>query len=169
MDQDIKKKEIRSKLNEVDLKKLTDIQKTNTKIIDIVYDKFEIKKYLKSPSISNKEAEIIAALRSQTVRGIKNNFHTLYKTNLQCELCKINIDNQEHCITCPKIATIIPANKSHIRYEHVFGNVNEQGDMARLYLQLLKVREKLLREQQDQDQDSDNPPGGNKNTGPSTK
>ena len=72
-------------------------------------------------------------------------------------------------MTCPKIATSIPANKSHIKYEHAFGNVNEQGDMARLYLQLLKVREELLREQQDQDQDSDNPPGGNKNTGSSTK
>ena len=72
-------------------------------------------------------------------------------------------------MTCPKIAKSIPTNKSHIKYKHVFGNVSEQGAIARLYLQLLQVMEELLREQQDQDQDSDNPPGGNKNTGLGTK
>ena len=45
--------------------------------------------------------------------------------------------------------------KSHIKYEHLFGNVNEQKEVAQLFIQLLAVREDLTIQQQEDEQDQE--------------
>ena len=57
--------------------------------------------------------------------------------------------------------------KSHIKYEHIFGNIIEQRDVAQLYLQLLAVRDELLLQQEDQDQEP-GLPAATTNAGPCT-
>ena len=42
---------------------------------------------------------------------------------------------------------------NHINYEHVYGNVCEQRDIAKLYIKLLNAREVMLQDQDDQDHD----------------
>ena len=111
-------------------------------------------KNLKIPKISNIESEMITALRSHTIRGIKTNFHTYYKDNMNCNLCETNIDNQEHCMNCPKLLHKIKFNKEHIKYNHIYGSLEEQREVARLFLDLLKCREEFLQEKE-QDQDTD--------------
>ena len=74
--------------------------------------------------------------------------------------------------------------KTHIIYKHIFGNVQEQKELARLYRDLLEVREELIQEQDDQekaagevedtdnlDDDDDNIclPGAENNIGPCTE
>ena len=98
----------------------------------------------KVQNIFNKEAEIITALRSKTLRGIKTNFHTQYSDNLDCNLCGLFLDTQEHCMMCPKILNNIDIQKEHIKYEHIFGTIEEQKEVAILYLQLVNCREELL-------------------------
>ena len=58
--------EIKSKVKESTFKYLTEKQKEHIKDL-------ETQEYLKSALVTNKEAEIITALTSQTVRGIKKN------------------------------------------------------------------------------------------------
>ena len=167
--------EIKTKISEAAFKSLKDIQKTHIKVKHIIYEKFEMQQYLMSPLISNKEAEVLTALRSHTVRGIKDNFHSHNKNNIQCELCTTGIDNQEHCMKCPKLAASMDPTMSHIQYNHIYGSISEQKEIANMYLKLLQVREELLTDQDDQDQedlddDEDDiicPPGAF-NTGPST-
>ena len=38
----------------------------------------------------------------------------------------------------------------HIKYEHIFGSIEEQKGVAKLYVQLLKCREELLSENANQ-------------------
>ena len=127
--------------------------------------------------ITNKEAQIITALRSQTLRGIKKNFHTFYKNDIQCQLFKQHTDTQEHCMTCPQLVTMMDEFTSHIRYEHIYGNITEQRDIAQLYIRLIERRDELLGEHDNHDQDDKDDededdilclPGAFQNTGPST-
>ena len=131
------KRDIKSKVKEYTFKYLTDKQKEHIKVKHIVYRDLETQEYLRSAVVTNKEAEIITALRSQTVRGIKNNIHTHYKDNLQCQLCEQSIDSQEHCMKCPTILSKFGKIKDHIKYEHVYGNIQEQKEVAQLFLQIL--------------------------------
>ena len=110
------------------------------------------------------------------MRGIKNNFHTFYN-EIQCELCKQSADTQEHCMSCPKLFTVLNESTSHIKYDHIYGAVTEQRDIAQLYLRLLQRREELLKDHDDQDQEDQQEededdilclPGAFQNTGPST-
>ena len=73
MDKLSAKKEIKTKTKIAAFKELKSIQATHEKVKDIFYTQFESQEYLKSSIITNKEAELITALRSKTVRGIKSN------------------------------------------------------------------------------------------------
>ena len=149
------KKEIKCKIRDAAFEYLTHKQETHDKVKDIVYEKLETKKYITSAIITTKEAEMITAIRSQTIRGIRNNFHTFYKNDLQCRLCMTNLDTQEHCMSCPKILEKIPNLKSHIKYMHAFGIVEEQKELAQLFIHLLGVREEMLQDLDDQEQEND--------------
>ena len=59
-----------------------------------------------------------------------------------------------HCMNCEVIMSRISDIKSHISYDHLFGDVKEQKDVAQLYIQLLAVRDDLLLHQDEQDQES---------------
>ena len=144
------KYEIKDKVHKAAFRYLKNEQSQHSKVRDIVYTKYEIQSYLKSGTFSNKEAEIITALRSKTLRGIKTNFHTQYSDNLDCNLCGLFLDTQEHCMVCPKILNNIDIQKEHIKYEHIFGTIEEQKEVAILYLQLVNCREELLLQNADQ-------------------
>ena len=126
MDKETVRKEIRQKIKHAASTCLKTKQFTHKKMKHIQYDKFEAQEYLEKTSIlSNKEAKIITALRSQTVRGINNNCHSFYNVDIQCKLCLQSLDSQEHCVECPKILEKVKPLKKHILYEHIYGNVYE--------------------------------------------
>ena len=112
------------------IQRVKSIQDIHEKVKDIVYTKLVSQEYLNSSIVTTKKAEIIKALRSKTVRGIKSSFHTFYQGDLLCNLCKTCQDTQMHCINCEVIISKIGDIKSHIRYEHLFGYVNEQKYVA---------------------------------------
>ena len=155
MDKISAKKEIKTKTKIAAFKELKSMQATHEKVKDVMYTQFESQEYLKSSIITNKEAELITALRSKTVRGIKSNYHTFYQEDLQCNLCKKTQDTQMHCMNCEVILSRIRDIKSHIKYEHLFGNVNEQKEVAQLYIQLLAVREDLIMQKQQDEQEQE--------------
>ena len=140
------KNEIKKKVNEAAFRYLKREQAEHSKVRHIVYPNYEIQNYLKSARITNKEAEIITALRSKTLRGFKDNFHTYYRNNLTCDLCELHTDTQEHCMNCPKILEKLGAIDDHIKYEHIFGTTEEQKKVAQLFTQVLNCREELLLE-----------------------
>ena len=118
---------IKLKIENATFKYLQDKKNTHKKVKYIVYTKLEPQQYLKTSIINNKEAEILTALRSQNK---KNNFHSLYENNQQCPPCRSALDTQEHCLICPKIVEKIGTLSNHVKYEHIFGNVLEQKEIA---------------------------------------
>ena len=51
---------------------------------------------------------------------------------------------------CPTILARLCEIQSHMNYEHIFGNVNEQS-----FIKIVKVREDLFQEQEDNNLDQE--------------
>ena len=62
--QNFSKNEIKNKTSKTAFVYLTSKQKEHTKVKEIIYNRYDMQGYLKTPNISNKESEIITALRS---------------------------------------------------------------------------------------------------------
>ena len=120
-----------------------------------MYKTFEVQEFIKCPTITHKEAVMLIALRSQTLRQIKGNFHTFYKDESQCPLCQNNYDSQEHCMVCTKLEH--EESTTHIVYNHIYGDVFQQKEVASLYLRLIETRDQII---------LDSLPGVDTNTGP---
>ena len=161
------KKEIKTKIKNATFNHLLNLQKAHEKVKHNVYLKLETQPYLKTAEIPNKEAEMLTALISQTLRGIKENFHSFYENERQCPLYKINSDSQEHCMTCPKIFEKIEALSEHIKYKNIFGSILEQRDIFRAYIEIMSTREAILEEEnldQENEDDEDNQNDNSKNS-----
>ena len=64
-------------------------------------------------------------------------------TNLYCPLkCSPtnSIDNQKHILTCSKLND----NKPNVEIENIYGNLEEQVQVARVLSKLMRKRNKLL-------------------------
>ena len=99
--------------------------------------------YLTSPMFSNKEVNLLHALRSRC------NFSSKYKDNLSCPVCLVESesDDQQHILNCnilkKKLRTKITAN-NRVAYSDIFGDVIKQKEVTFLFMQLLTIREELL-------------------------
>ena len=52
-------------------------------------------------------------------------------------------------MNCPNMLAKTYKIITHIKYEHMFCNVREQKELARLYIHLLEVREELIQDDQE--------------------
>ena len=62
------------------------------------YEKFELMSYMNSPLFNNNNRELLLALRTRTVRGIRTDFKGMYKNN-ECPLECGDIDTLENVLT----------------------------------------------------------------------
>ena len=140
------KKMLKTHATSVAFEKLITIQKSHTKVTNIHYEAFEIQPYLKSHLFSSKEANMLTAMRSHCVRGVKANFSKFYKNQLDCPLkCdteKPRIDTQEHTITCSALK--IPPNIDETNINFIYGTVHQQHQIAQIFCSLIRSREKIL-------------------------
>ena len=114
---------------------------------NVRYDKFCIASYLNSPLFNNNNRVLLLALRTRTVRGIRNDFKGLYNNN-ECPLGCGDIDTLENILTCNIIKKYHESRElSHgnIKYEDIFsGNIHQQHRITELYSQLLQTRNNLI-------------------------
>ena len=127
------------------------MQAEHSKIKCIKYTKLAIQPYLKCSSFTNKECDLLFALRSKSVRGIKANTPSAHRQNIFCPLCGNETnsqDDQEHILKCHKI---IEDLKQHyvelvhsLEYTDLYGTTHQQKAAVEIYMELLEVRSRLL-------------------------
>ena len=90
--------------------------------------------------ITKEEAQEIFKLRSR-MSDVKLNYKGKYES-LKCEICDENEDeSQKHIINCKSLNMI---NEEIPNYEDIFsGNVKKKIEIARKFIQNIKLREKL--------------------------
>ena len=78
--------------------------------------------------------------------SVKTNFKNKYGQDLSCSLCKVEIDSQEHLLTCKVIEHLAPEIelRKQIHYGHLFGSSSEVVQVSKLLSKLCKERENIL-------------------------
>ena len=105
------------------------------------YEKFELMSYMNSPLFNNNNRTLLLALRTRTVRGIRNDFRGLYNDNM-CPLQCGDVDTIENVLTCRVIKQHHTSNeltKTTSQYQDIFSHdIDKQQKVTELYSQLLK-------------------------------
>ena len=148
------KKQIKIKIKEAAFKQLKERQQTHSKVKFIIYEKLEIQEYMKSPKFSNEEVNLLHKLRSRTT-DCKENFKQKYiHSNLLCDLCKNENENQQHIMKCSVILNEFKSNSlsiDKIEYEDIFSkNISKQKEITALYSHLFDTREEIVEKRNSQ-------------------
>ena len=138
------KKKLRQSVFE-DLKKT---QISYKKVKNIKYTQFtKHQAYLTHPSFNDEMRRLLYNLRCKTVRGIKENFHKMYK-DTKCDICYypsqiVSCDTQEHTLDCSVLKSLV-SRHPEIKYQHIYGSLEQQRNIVILFQKLLEKREQLL-------------------------
>ena len=121
---------VRNKIRIAACKSLNKEKEKHSKMNGLVYTKLEKASYLGSPLFNNENVKLLLALRTRTVKGIKNDFRGMYPDNL-CPLSCDTPDTLQHVLECPVLQqyhTSQEVSTSNIRYTDVFTeNVRKLG------------------------------------------
>ena len=142
------KTEIKSRLREAAFEYLYEKQQKHSKVSNIQYNKLETQAYIKCPVFNNEEVNLLHALRSRMI-NVKNNFSSKFLNNLLCPLCENDRDDQTHLLECTELQSRINSrelSKGKVKYNDIFGEVDEQKEATQLFLQLLNIRNELVDE-----------------------
>ena len=148
---DLVKRKVRARA----FSELRQIQAGHDKVRQIKYSSLnEAQEYLVHKLSNNKLNKIIFNLRCQTSRNVKNNFHTQYMNNLGCIFnCVGEIDSQENILTCQRLRQELSTEQLNqlnlVSYSQIFGSVLDQQKISKVFQMLFKIRDRLLRKDQE--------------------
>ena len=130
-------------------KTLLEKQNTHKKVKHINYQTLNVQSYLTSDILSQDNAKLLTALRSQCVKGVRHTFPKMYKKSLRCPLqCNVESpqgDTQEHILVCEKLS-----KGNQIDINDIFASdVEEQAKIAKIISALLRRRKQLFEDQED--------------------
>ena len=133
---------------------LKNLQKTHSKIRNLVYNNLEIQNYMTSPLFSDEEVNILHALRSRAI-DCKDNYKNMYKQDdLLCSLCRMQNCDQKHILECKVLLDIFKTEEMsnhNIVYEDIFHeDVSKQKAVTALFKALIELRSKMLQDLQSQ-------------------
>ena len=128
---------------------LSKLKMKHTKVSCVKHELGGPQEYLTSSKFTNKMSSLLYNLRCQSIRGIKDNFHNQYKEDLSCPLqCLNSSDTQEHVLFCqgliPHLTEDQKLKLATVRYQDIFGTLDQQINIVGIYLTLLRIRERLL-------------------------
>ena len=108
----------------------------------LVYTHFEKSEYLNSPLFNAESLQLLLALRTRTVRGIKNDFRDLY-TDIKCPLKCGEDDITKHVLERRVLKShhySREMSNDYVIYEDTFTrSVLKQKQVTELYRQLLDI------------------------------
>ena len=108
----------------------------NSKAKKLVKQELVREKYLKDKRFSKSECELLFALRTKMIPGIKKNFSSQYGNNLSCDLCFVQLDSQEHLLCCVKLCGKVNIPEG-VEYNDIFKGVDKQLRIIKIFMQLL--------------------------------
>ena len=140
------KKYIKDKVRQSAFMYLEDIKSGHSKVRENKYLSFQKpQQYLTSKMFSNKQCALMFAIKSKTVRGIKENFRNMYSDNTLCPICERSIDSQNHLIQCKVLQDIIPL-PNEVHFRDIEGSIDQQKAFIEVYEKYLALRDELLEE-----------------------
>ena len=134
----IKERIIKHMHNDMEITK-----RKHSKVKDVVHSSSgKPQPYMSTNIITGKASSLLLNLRSKCAKGFKDNFKGLYTDNL-CPLCGSHIDSQELALTCDYVTQRFSLTEKYVNYEDIFGNVDSQVRISKLFQKVIKLRENL--------------------------
>ena len=141
------KRIVKQKIQQQVFSYLNELKKKHSKMENLHYVSFETAPYLKSPLFNSTDISLLLALRTRTVRGIRNDFGGLYNDKL-CPLKCGDTDTLKNVLTCKSLLqkhSTTEISNGDIRYEDIFGaDIKKQKRITELFKQLLEIRNQIL-------------------------
>ena len=139
------KKFVKDRIGKAAFKYLEGEKNKHSKIRDIKYKNLKIQSYILSDQLSNEDVCMLFALRSRMIK-VKRNFSNQFGQNLSCTLgCRFE-ESQNHLLKCEYILNKMDDKDvlTDCEYSDLFGNIEEQVEIAKIFSEILKIREELL-------------------------
>ena len=145
------KNQIKKKVRDSALKRFNKMKQTHSKIKDLIHESLaKPQNYITSNRLNNKQTSVMVNLRSRCLKSFKKNFPNMHGGDQNCPLCGKELDTQEHALHCHKIKEHMNkgdlANMQNAKYTHMSGSTEEQASLASVYINILRIRERLLEE-----------------------
>ena len=103
--------------------------------------------YLKDPNFTSMEKKLLFKLRSKTL-DVKQNLQGQYQ-NPWCSSCGLFQETQKHLLQCPQIVPklrYLCGKTSTLNENFVYGSIEQQQIIVKIYSDILEVRENLQAE-----------------------
>ena len=135
-------------MRELSIIELEGLKSEHEKVKYIAHTNLEKpQEYLTSSLFSNAQKSILFNLRSRCESSFKDNFHKMY-TNYMCQLCNLEVDSQEHALSCHVIKESLSQQEKQLLnssvYEDIFGTLNRQLIITQLFQSILKIKKRIL-------------------------
>ena len=138
---------VKVKVKEAAFKYLIDKKLNHSKMSDINYSKLELQNYLHCPLFGSEEAQMLFALRTRTVRGVKNDFRGMFQ-DVMCPVGCGNNDTLKNILTCTVLhkhyKTETLAREHTVLADIYSTDVHKQKQVTQLFTELMKIRENIL-------------------------
>jgi hypothetical protein len=137
---------VHKKVTNLALSELNQLKDKHSKSAYLASNSFEIAPYLNDSRFSRRETQVLFSLRSQTL-DVRMNFGNQFNETL-CRICRLFPETQSHLLQCPEIAPKLKllCLGSQIVEKHVFGSVDEQLKVSKIYCKILEIRKEILDE-----------------------
>ena len=76
------------------------------------------------------------------ILDIKRNFPTQYNYNIVCDLRQVQVDCQEHLLSCGELTRHVNV-PTEVKYTDIFSNTDKQLKIVKMFKQLLRAKEAL--------------------------
>ena len=135
----------------IQIKALTDlnnIKSSHSKVLHIKHTVLEMQRYFKSSKmdITQEEVRLIFKLRCR-VTNLKTNLRGAYDSH-ECGICNEEDETQEHILKCKGLTNMKKEENVIPNYENLFyGKMSEQLEIAKIFNENMKLKEKLLSEE----------------------
>ena len=123
------------------------------KVRHIHYESLKLQEYLTSELFSTKEAQMLTALRSHCIRGVRHNFSKMFKNNSKCPLNCSELtpheDTQEHVLYCK---TLNQSHEETPNIQYMYGDVYKQHKLSQKFCTVMGTRAHLLEPQEEEEE-----------------
>ena len=142
----MKKSKLKRMLNKtVEEKAFEELQhkkEGHSKVMNLKYSTLKMQNYLKANDINQEEVLMIFKMRSR-MADVKTNFRNKNET-LECDLCNNENESQRHVLECEEILKQKKEYGQQPKYEEILeDNVKNQAEIAKLFIENLKIRKQI--------------------------
>ena len=148
MSRNLFKKMFRSKVEQAALIDMNALKQKHSKSTFLNSSSLKTSEYLQDGRFSKAETQLLFKLRTQTT-DLKMNFPKMY-SNTICSTCKLFPESQSHILQCPVIVPqlkLIMNKPSEFNEECIYGKLEDQLKIIKIYTKIFEVREDLLKKE----------------------